>query len=190
MLPFWKKRGAWLAIAAGLVFVSVTVAALTLFRGSTPTAAVMDPQGVYVEGDVVSPALPLVPAPGFKGGTLADYSGKVLLLNFWAGWCGPCLKEMPSLYKLHEKYASRGFAVITFNMDDVAADGLAALERTAGKAPFPLYVGYEQAVFRHFPVEGLPFTAILDRTGKVTYALPGERDWMDAASQKLIEDHL
>jgi len=190
MLPIWKRQGAWLAVGGGLVFVVLTVAALTLFRGTTPTSASMDPQGVYVEGDTVSPALPLVPAPGSNGATLGDYSGKVVLLNFWAGWCGPCLKEMPSLYKLHEKYAARGFAVITFNMDETPADGLAALERAAGKPPFPLYLGYEQAVFKHFPVEGLPFTAILDRAGKVTYALPGERDWMDPAAQKLIEDHL
>lgn len=190
MLPIWKRKGAWLAVGAGLVFAGVTVASLTLFRSSTPPAALMDPQAVYVDGDIVSPSIPLVPVPGGKGGTLGDYSGKVLLLNFWAGWCGPCLKEMPSLYKLHEKFAARGFAVVTFNMDDNVESGLAALDRAAGKAPFPLYVGFEQAVFHHFPVEGLPFTAILDRTGKVTYALPGERDWMDAASQKLIEDHL
>jgi thiol-disulfide isomerase/thioredoxin len=190
MLPIWKRKGAWLAVAAGLVFVVATVSALTLFRASPPPAEVMDPKAVYVEGDVVAPSLPLVAAPGSKGGTLADYSGKVVLLNFWAGWCAPCLKEMPSLYKLHQKYEGKGFAVIAFNMDDNLPSGLDSLDRVAGKPPFPLYVGYEQAVFHHFPIEGLPFTAILDRTGKVTYALPGERDWMDAASQKMIEDLL
>ncbi|RZA05281.1 MAG: TlpA family protein disulfide reductase [Proteobacteria bacterium] len=185
MSPKWKKISA--LVAAG-VFFALVVMALTFFRGSTPTLE--EPRQVYIEGDTVSPTLALVPGPGAKGATFGDFRGKVTLINFWAGWCAPCLKEMPSLYKLHEKYQAKNFEVVTFNMDETPADGFAALERIAGKAPFPLYVGYEQAVFNHFPVEGLPFTALLNREGKVIYAQPGERDWMDAASQKLIEDLL
>ncbi len=183
MPPIVKKKGAWILLVAGLV---LAWGALTFYR-SFSGGAVEEPKGVYVEGDTVSPRLPLVGMATTRGATLADYKGKALLLNFWAGWCGPCLKEMPALYKLHEKYAPRGFAVLAFNMDDMPEQGLEALKKIGGTVPFPLYRGYEQAVFSHFPVEGLPFTVLMNREGKVVYAQPGERDWMDAESHKLIE---
>jgi hypothetical protein len=94
---------------------------------------------------------------------------------------------MPSLYALHKSFEDRGFAVVGVNMDDDFNQGLETLNRIAGEAPFAHFRGQEQAVAARFPIEGLPFTVVVDRTGKILYARAGERDWMSPESKKFIE---
>lgn len=177
-----KKKSFWIGL---LSFAVLAWAAQTAYRGLSSQQE-EDSYKPLVEGDVFPAKMPLM-TPERKLVTFADYSGKVVLVNFWAGWCGPCLKEMPSLYSLHKKFVDRGFTVIGVNMDTDFSQGLGTLNRIAGAAPFPHFKGQEQAVAARFPIEGLPFTVVIDRSGNILYARAGERDWSNAEATKFIE---
>jgi thiol-disulfide isomerase/thioredoxin len=182
MSPVFKKKSFWIGL---LSFAVLAWAAQTAYRGLSSQQE-EDAFKPLAEGDVFPAKMPLMTQER-KFVTFADYAGKVVLVNFWAGWCGPCLKEMPSLYSLHKKFTDRGFTVIGVNMDDDFAQGLGTLNRIAGEAPFPHFRGPEQAVAARFPIQGLPFTVVVDRNGKILYARAGERDWSNAESTKFIE---
>ena len=125
-----------------------------------------------------------------KSVALADYRGKVVLLNFWAGWCAPCLHEMPGLIELQKRLASRGFVVLGVNMDENPRDGLRVLKKTAGDASFPMFKGMASPLADRFAIDGLPFTVVLDKNYKIVYAHAGEVDWKSEQARKLVEELL
>ena len=121
---------------------------------------------------------------------LKDFKGKVLLINFWAGWCGPCLHEMPGLYAVQREFSARGFSVLAISMDEDFSGGMSALRRVAGAPPFPIFKGVGSEMADHFPIEGLPYTVILDKSLRVVYARAGEVDWNAPRARRLIEELL
>lgn len=116
-----------------------------------------------------------------------EFRGRVVLLNYWASWCAPCIREMPSIFKIYDKLKERGFAVIAINMDENAQQGENFLRNKVGPAPFEMYKGMDTRLQDLFPLEGLPFSALLDKEGKIVYAAPGEEDWSGEKMRKLIE---
>lgn len=130
--------------------------------------------------------------PKIGGGEddLSDYKGRVILLNFWAAWCTPCVHEMPSIYRLQKKMQGKEFIAIGLSMDDNPEQGLLSLERLIGKAGIPMYSGLNNPLVERFSMEGLPYSVIVDREGKIRYARPGELDWSNAETIKLIESYL
>lgn len=118
---------------------------------------------------------------------LADFRGKVVLINFWAGWCGPCLHEMPSLFDLQKRLAPKGFVVLGVNMDDNTSSGMLALKKAAGDPPFPIYHGMGSPLADRFAIEGLPYTVVLDKSFHITYAHAGEVDWNSVQARDLVE---
>jgi thiol-disulfide isomerase/thioredoxin len=124
---------------------------------------------------------------GGKTSGFLDYSGKVVLINFWAGWCGPCLTEMPGLYAMYARLKPRGFEVLAINMDNDPADGMRVLRQKIGEAPFPVFKGANSSLANLFPIGGLPYTVIVGRDRKIHYAKAGEVNWKSSATVKLIE---
>ena len=100
---------------------------------------------------------------------LSDLRGKVVLLDFWASWCGPCRRENPNVVKLYEKYNKDGFTVMSVSLDQdkakwqsaIAADGLV----------WPNHVsdlkGWASATGKMYQVTGIPFTVLIDKEGKI-----------------------
>ena len=124
-------------------------------------------------------------APGFqlesaagKSVNLSDYRGQVVLLNFWASWCGPCRKEMPILEQLHKQYKSKGFTMVGVNVEPSSADAVNWLKSTP--VSFPILFDTDSSVSKLYRVEGMPNTVIVDRNGKVRYIhrgyKPGEEN--------------
>lgn len=116
------------------------------------------------------------PAPDFtqndvngKPLSLSDLRGSVVLIDFWASWCGPCRKENPNVVRLYEKYKSAGFTVLSVSLDDNEANWKAAIERD--KLSWPNHVSdlkkWGNAAARLYQVSGIPFTVLVDREGKV-----------------------
>lgn len=95
---------------------------------------------------------------------LKEQLGDVILLNFWASWCGPCRQEMPELEKLHKKYQSLGFQVIGVNVEE---DPRAA-DKVLNKTPvtFPILYDTEHIVSELYNQRGMPTTIIIDRNGQ------------------------
>lgn len=117
-----------------------------------------------------------------------EFQGKPVFINYWASWCTPCIAEMPSIYEMAKKNPQ--LVVIGVNMDDDAEKGLRFIEHKVGKAPFDMYVGLNKPIGKIFGMAGIPFSVLISKEGKVLYAEGGERDWMDAESDKIIKQAL
>jgi peroxiredoxin len=128
-------------------------------------------------------ALPAVaadngPAPQFtlgaKGGgtiNLAQYKGQVVMINFWASWCGPCRQEMPYLEDIYKKYNKLGFTLLGVNVepDSKAADDWLK----ATPVTFPVGYDKDSKVSQMYAVSGMPSTVIIDRKGNLRYVHHG-----------------
>jgi len=112
------------------------------------------------------------PAPQFtltaRGGSnvsLAQYKGQVVMLNFWASWCGPCRQEMPLLESIYKKYNRLGFTLIGVNVEPDSNAANEWLKQTP--VSFPILYDKESRVSKMYDVAGMPSTVIIDRAGKV-----------------------
>ncbi len=101
-----------------------------------------------------------------EGGAIdpAPYNGKVVVVDFWATYCGPCIKEIPSFNKIQKDFASQGVAVIGVGMDEEGAELVAPFVKKHGME-YPIALG-SPALNKEYNLEGLPVTLILDRSGK------------------------
>jgi thiol-disulfide isomerase/thioredoxin len=119
---------------------------------------------------------------------LADFKGKVLLLDFWATWCGPCKVEIPWFMELQKKYASRGFSVVGISTDDTLA--LLKPYVTTMKMNYPVLQGKDRDdVMDAFgPIVGMPTTVMISRTGKIcaTHAGLTSREIFESEVQALL----
>jgi thiol-disulfide isomerase/thioredoxin len=137
------------------------------------------------------------PAPQFalgaRGGSqvnLAQYKGQVVMINFWASWCGPCRQEMPLLENIYKKYNKVGFTLLGVNVepDSKAADDW--LKQTP--VSFPILYDKDSKVSKMYDVSGMPSTVIIDRKGNVRtihhgYKPGDENEYLDSI-QKLIRE--
>ena len=120
------------------------------------------------------PALALKDLDG-RQHRLADYRGKVVLINFWATWCGPCREEMPSIQELKNKLAGRPFVVLAVNLDEPESRIRKFL--TQMKLDFPILLDPGRNVAKGWNARILPATFIVGPDGRVRYSLVGEMDW-------------
>jgi thiol-disulfide isomerase/thioredoxin len=178
-----RKKRVWILLLGLAIFSGIAHSA---YRALSRQREESQPVKILSEGMQLPAGLELE-WPGEKKAAVSDCRGKVVLLNFWAGWCGPCLHEMPGLYELQNRLGSKGFTVLGVNLDEDSQAGLRTLKRLVGEAPFPMFRGLGTPLIDYFPIEGLPFTVVLDREQHIRYARPGEMNWSGPAAGKLIE---
>ena len=118
------------------------------------------------------------PAPDFslkdlsgKQVRLSDYKGKVVMVNFWATWCGPCHMETPWLVELHEQYQQKGLEIIGVSVDSLNEYDPAEVKEfaTEHKINYPIVMGTQEMVTAFGPVSGIPTTILIDRQGVIRY---------------------
>ena len=114
------------------------------------------------------------PAPGFqlsgRGGKtidLSQFKGQVVMINFWASWCGPCRKEMPLLEDIYKKYKPMGFTMLAVNVEPDTKEADAWLAKLSKPVTFPVAYDVDSKVSKLYKVETMPSTVIVDRKGNV-----------------------
>ena len=118
--------------------------------------------------------------------TLSDHEGKVILLNFWATWCGPCVGEMPAFEKLQETYGE-DLVLLAVNSGEDEGTVTSFLEKNG--YTFPVALDPEYAVAMLYPIDAIPYTVIIGTDGKVavTQVGAGDADTMYAHYSELID---
>lgn len=108
--------------------------------------------------------------------TLSDYKGKVVFLNFWATWCGPCRKEMPHMQSLYESMFGEDFEMLAVSIDHKTKAEVSQFISQKGYT-FPILVDPKSKVATQYGVSGIPATFIIDKKGIIVDRVVGYRNW-------------
>jgi peroxiredoxin len=156
----------------------LSVLAAALACCSLPQAVLATPAP-----NAVAPDFTLRGADG-RNVRLDELRGQVVLVNFWATWCGPCREEMPHLNQLYDKYRKSGFVLLGVNIDDDPRTALA----TAAKlnVEFPVLLDTDKKVSKQYDLSTMPSTVVIDRDGKVRYIHRGYRGGVEADYEQQI----
>ena len=182
------------AIAAAVVL------AAALYAGY---ALIFKPQGGDLKSLATGPMAKLVvdakPTPQpIKGEgpdgrpfQIADLKGQVAVVNLWASWCAPCVKEMPTLAQLQARYAGKPVKVLAISLDKKPEEVAKARAFLADKRPLQFYHGEYDLLFAIDPSpQGLPTTLIFDRSGRERARLEGGADWSTGQADRIIDNLL
>ena len=120
--------------------------------------------------------------------SLAQLRGKVVLVNFWATWCEPCVTEMPALQQLRDRLGERGFEVLAVNYQE----GPARIGEFVKKSnlSLPVVRDTDGSVAKQWGARVFPASFLVDRAGNIQFAVSGEADWTSAGTLRTIEQLL
>jgi peroxiredoxin len=116
---------------------------------------------------------------------LREFRGKLVLVNFWATWCAPCLHEMPSMEQLYQTFKQTEFVLLAVSMDR-QGEGVARPFVDKLKLTFPVLLDSTLEVSRQYSVRGLPTTYLIDPEGLLIGVVIGARDWHRTEAKALI----
>lgn len=116
---------------------------------------------------------------------LSELRGQVVLLNFWASWCGPCRQEMPLLEKLQQRYNALGFTVLGVNVEEDPSKARTLLKDIS--VTFPILFDTQNTVSKQYKVSAMPSTVMIDRDGNMRYLHKGYKPGDEAQYKKWVK---
>lgn len=167
-------------------FLKLLVLYAGIALGANPVVADTDALFELAEGDLAKLQLHgtprAVPTTKFtdangKAVTLSDYRGKYVLLNFWALWCAPCVKEMPALDRLDAKLGGAKFEVVTITTGRNARPAVERFFHEKNLAHLPKLFDPQMALMRDIGGRGLPLTVLIDPQGREVARMNGDAEW-------------
>ena len=170
---------------AVIIFVALTVLVIILSLKLNDSAEFSNQ--IDIESGILAPDFTF---PGLDGKmvSLSDYKGKVVLVNIWATWCPPCVREMPSMEKLYAKFNNDGFTILAIDMME-EADSVRAFKEEY-KLNFPILLDFDGSVAQFYNVMSIPTTYIVDQEGYIIGSAIGTRDWASEIAFMLINQLL
>jgi thiol-disulfide isomerase/thioredoxin len=134
-----------------------------------------------------------IPAPDFtledmdgQRHALSDYRGKVVMLNFWATWCPPCRREIPSMESIYRDLGKSGFVVLAVNEFEEPDHVFAYTGQLSVFPTFPILFDRDSTVSQDYKVNGLPTTVLLDKQARIAYRAVGGRDFDHPDVRKIV----
>jgi cytochrome c biogenesis protein CcmG, thiol:disulfide interchange protein DsbE len=171
-------RQQWSVVLGVVLLLAVTLAAAT-----------------YYLGDELFPVAVGSEAPTFTANTLdgtkrtktlADYKGKIVLVNLWATWCEPCRAEMPSMEKLYREFGPQGLVIVAVSIDDAGAeDQIRSFVKEYGLT-FEILHDPTKDIARQYQVSGYPESFIIGREGTIRRKVFAATDWSSETNRALI----
>jgi peroxiredoxin len=119
---------------------------------------------------------------------LLEQRGHVVLVNFWATWCGPCRQEMPHLNRLYEKYRASGFVLLGVNVDDDTRNAVGVASKLGLK--FPVLLDTDKKVSQLYDLSAMPATVLIDKDGRVRFLHRGYQSGFEDTYDKQIREML
>ena len=164
-----------------LGFAGVVLAAMLFLGLNSPIASAGQALTPINNELIFRPELALVNMQGERR-HLEDYKGSVLLVNFWATWCPPCVKELPSIATARKLLSDEAFEVLAINVgEDKVQIERFLRTRLGGVSNLEVLIDDNLVAVKDWKVRALPTTYIVDHTGRVVYSATGEHDFSDSA---------
>lgn len=188
MMAAWPmERFRWVLLTA-MMFAAAAVMIYFSIRSANNERAAADSAFAFRAHAAprAMPELAFVNGQG-SGRTLADFGGKVVLLNVWATWCVPCREEMPMLDQLQRELGGKDFEVVAVNIDKGGPDKARDFLAETGATNLALYTDPPGKLFSTVKAVGMPTTLLIDRQGREIGRLVGPADWASAEAKRLIE---
>lgn len=170
----------------------VTLFFLALSAAASAPAADLPPLTHGLTPMAESVPAPVLRLPDLDGKPrdLADLKGKLVVVNFWATWCPPCRREMPSLERLNRKLGKQGLAVLAVDVGE-DADTVFSFTGQLEPAPaFPMLLDRDSTAMQGWKVRGLPTTFVVDVAGRVIYRAVGGREFDHDEVVRQLSPHL
>ena len=155
--------------------------------------------GIHFLGDELFPVTVGSKAPDFKAvtldstrrtKTLADYKGKIVLVNLWATWCEPCRAEMPSMEKLHREFGPQGLEIVAVSVDDPGTEATILKFAKDFGITFEILHDPDKVTARHYQVTGYPESFIIGKEGTIRRKVFAAADWSSETNRVLIRELL
>lgn len=188
------KRFGFALPAFGLAVIITATAVVASRLGMEPVAPATAAESEKIDPKDFTWHEKPIPAPGtvFKDAndadkTLKDFGGKVLIVNFWATWCAPCVKEMPALDRLNTKLGGKDFQVVAINQERNGPKVAKPFVEKQGWK-LPLYLDAATGFYRDAKLRGLPTSIIIGKNGQELGRVEGEVVWDSPAVEKMVQD--
>ena len=117
---------------------------------------------------------------------LGDHLGKVIVVNFWATWCVPCVKEMPSFENLYRRYRSQGLTLLAVSLDKGDSSKVQEFA-DKHKLSFPILLDTKGVAEKLYPSFSIPFTYVIDKQGRVVARVDGAKNWESSETFEAVE---
>ena len=182
------KEKSFIRLKDGLLGLLIIVALILLIlRVQSPSTESLQPEANQFKPQegYLAPRFSLRNLKGNLEG-LDDHSGKVIIVNFWATWCVPCVKEMPSFESLYRRYRSQRLTLLAVSLDK--GDSAKVQEfADKHKLSFPILLDTEGVAEKLYPSFSIPFTYVIDKQGRVVARVDGAKNWESSETFEAVE---
>ena len=196
-ISYCKKIGARAAIATLLAIMAIIGSDSSTYTLADTVSATATTPPLSGWMEKFEPAVAPAPLPATvftendgRKRAVSDFGGQIVLMNFWATWCGPCVREMPSLERLHQKIGSRHFTVISLSEDRKGWEKITPFRKQLELTALPLFHDVGSKMMFGAKVRGLPTTILVGRDGRELGRLTGHAEWDSNEAVALMRHYI